>query len=680
MARSFTRYPHPWASRISGARARLIAAACRPAWLIVLAAGLVLGTPAGIARAALLWSQPMHIDEDGGLSLTAIACTNVTECVAVDTSGRVLTFNPAAPQEATPITLDPGGTLAGLACPSFTQCTTVDAYGRELTFNPGAPALASGTTVDPIPAGSTQTVSGVACPVTTQCTVVDATGQEVTFDPLLPHPTHSASLDLGTTGPVAIACASPFQCTAVDGSQQVTFDPRAPGHPRATTLDAGDDLIEVACPATGQCTAVDQNGAELTFNPRLPPASVKPVVVDSEFYNPLFGLACPSASQCTAVSGGGREITFNPQSPGQPAPAQIDLSPGGDSIGQLEGLLAVACPSLTTCTSVDGAGDEITFDPRAPGVPATVRIDSGNELLGVACPLRTECVAVDPDQQVTFDPLGARLPQPRRIFSDPGIAISGLACPTATRCTAVRGDQQLSFDPTGRASRPATIDRRADDGLSNVACPTARECVAIDAGGAEVSFNPATGRLLRSAKYLARGDFLVTLACASASQCTAVDDDGRMLTFVPRTGHVIATAIVDRGIALDETTGDSENELDGIACPSVRLCVAVDNLGNEVHFDPRSRRRATAATIDPGSALTAVACPSIHECVAVDLSGRALIGAPQSRFWAVELVPNAAPLSAITCPGPSECVAVDTAGDAFVGVRPFAAPAARARR
>jgi len=53
-------------------------------------------------------------------------------------------------------------------------------------------------------------------------------------------------------------------------------------------------------------------------------------------------VACLSALQCTAVDRVGHEVTFNPTVPGTPTPTTIDGS---------EYMLAVACPSVSQCTS-----------------------------------------------------------------------------------------------------------------------------------------------------------------------------------------------------------------------------------------------------------------------------------------------------------------------------------------
>lgn len=161
----------------------------------------------------------------------------------------------------------------------------------------------------------------------------------------------------------------------------------------------------------------------------------------------------------------------------------------------------------------------------------------------------------------------------------------------------------------------------------------------------------------------------MAVACPSTTRCTAVDNNGTMLTFQPRTGKRIARAKIDKPVGLDAPSGDSNDELDGIACPGTTFCVAVDTLGNVVTFNPGSRRTVTPNAIDTGHSLTGVACPSAARCVLVDSGGRVLAGNPRHGGWMVTALRGAAGLTAVACPSAGTCVAVDSAGDEFAGRR-----------
>lgn len=127
--------------------------------------------------------------------------------------------------------------------------------------------------------------------------------------------------------------------------------------------------------------------------------------------------------------------------------------------------------------------------------------------------------------------------------------------------------------------------------------------------------------------------------------------------------------------------------LDAIACPTTKLCVAVDHDGGIVtSTDPAAGGRAwRAADVDANNFLTAIACPSSTECVATDNTGAIVSSAdvpggfdtwtvaanadPSTTMYQSD---NAGPtlLRGIACPTTTECVAVDAAGNDIVSADP----------
>ena len=93
-------------------------------------------------------------------------------CVAVDTLGNAVTFNPRSRHAATPKAIDPGHALTAIACPSATECVAVDSAGRALQGAPGNHAW----TVEPLPDATA--LLGVACVSASECVAVDDAGQE----------------------------------------------------------------------------------------------------------------------------------------------------------------------------------------------------------------------------------------------------------------------------------------------------------------------------------------------------------------------------------------------------------------------------------------------------------------------------------------------------------------------
>jgi hypothetical protein len=365
----------------------------------------------------------------------------------------------------------------------------------------------------------------------------------------------------------------------------------------------------------------------------------------------LDAVACPSLTQCTVVDGGGgQEVTFDPAAPGTP-PTTTTL----DSAF----LSGVTCVSPSQCTAVDYfPGREVTFNPATGAVtsgPAT--IDPQGAPSAVACGSATQCAAVDySGREVTFDPTAPGTPVPTAL--DAGGFLDAVACPSATQCTAVdQVGQQVTFDPDAPGT-PAPTALDAGNSLSAVACPSSSQCTAVDSGGQEVTFVPGDPGAPTSTMIVG-GNTLTGVACPSASQCTAVNFSSA-LTFDPTApGTVTSTP------ALDPRGG----QLTGVACPSTSQCTAVDSSGSEVTFDPTapgSPPRTPVAVDLLGAA--AVACPSTSQCTSVDGRGNEVTFDPTAPG-----IPNPVSIdgnntfSAVACPSTSQCVAVDSSGHAVAG-------------
>ncbi len=114
--------------------------------------------------------------------------------------------------------------------------------------------------------------------------------------------------------------------------------------------------------------------------------------------------------------------------------------------------------------------------------------------------------------------------------------------------------------------------------------------------------------------------------------------------------------------------------LQGIACPSSGLCVAVDGHGNA----------ATTATPAAGGwslnhvapAFSRVVCSSATLCLG--LSGGSLVTStdPTSGSWSTPAALDSVALNDVACPSSTSCVAVDSAGNALTTDNPSGAAAA----
>ena len=270
------------------------------------------------------------------------------------------------------------------------------------------------------------------------------------------------------------------------------------------------------------------------------PASASTVQVASGTIN-LVAVACPSATTCEAVG-------YNVPTPttaydlvvtitnGVPSTPQAVSGPGPELLG----LDAVACPRATTCVAVGTeyfseqlvGGVVVTITNGIPGTPQVV--PGGSGLDAVACPSATTCEAlgVNGSYQEVVVPITNGTPgTPQAV---PGAELLyAVACPSATTCEAVghstSGQGVVVPITNGTLGTPQVVP--GTSGLGAVACPSATTCEAL--GGS------TSGQ-----------GVVVTITNGTPGTPQAVPEPGETL----------------------ESFGPT---LDGVACPSVTTCVAV---------------------------------------------------------------------------------------------------------
>ena len=123
------------------------------------------------------------------------------------------------------------------------------------------------------------------------------------------------------------------------------------------------------------------------------------------------------------------------------------------------------------------------------------------------------------------------------------------------------------------------------------------------------------------------------VSCPSTRLCVAIDASGAVLWSTNPTGPLGAWHLDDV---------DAGNDLTGISCPSTTLCVGVDAVGDVV------------SSIDPTGGDAAWSVASVDRNV----------GAPNTDTGGTTLT------RALSCPSTTLCVAVDAVGDAFVSTDP----------
>jgi hypothetical protein len=265
---------------------------------------------------------------------------------------------------------------------------------------------------------------------------------------------------------------------------------------------------------------------------------------------------------------------------------------------------------------------------------------------------------------------------------------NGVACASSSRCIGVgnvvsreNAGAAASLDPmSGGLSTGQSLRLIRSSGfLNGVSCPSASACLAVgenpnETRGIAVSLNPDTATVRSGQElHVISGIFISGVACASSKQCVAVGHDssgsGVTVALSPATGAIL------RGQRVQTIPGTGGVGLEGVACPSSNLCVAVgENSGRSagvaVPLNPANgaiRRGQSVRNVTHKGILFDVACPSTTVCLAVGW------GASKPSV-AVPIDPNtgavskgqsdrsisarAAMLTAVSCPSRSLCVAV----------------------
>ncbi|MGC8499394.1 MAG: hypothetical protein ACP5OV_07875 [Acidimicrobiales bacterium] len=341
-------------------------------------------------------------------------------------------------------------------------------------------------------------------------------------------------------------------------------------------------------------------------------------------------------------------------------------------------LSAIACPSATTCVAVgsgpfqgatavaSAAGGAWTWGPLTASSG-----DAGNffSWSGVACPSTTTCLAVGADNTngvVTTATLTGTTwawTPASEVPNDASGAgtLAAIACPSATTCLAVGGDgnslgtvEQASLTSAGWTWSPPTSLTAPSSGagtLAAIACPSATTCVAVGTDGSQGvatsatrdgstwTWSPEVRVDLGQASPGLGG--LNAIACPSATTCVAVGSDNSDAVTTTGTADASGWTWSPEAIVTPDASGGGE--LEGVACPSAQVCVAVGSTianGDVVSQQTGGVYSAEIATgsvaggtvtwspvsdiaPDPtgSDALAAVTCVSISSCLAVGAGG-----------------------------------------------------------
>jgi len=280
----------------------------------------------------------------------------------------------------------------------------------------------------------------------------------------------------------------------------------------------------------------------------------------------------------------------------------------------------------------------------------------------------------------------------------PLTAFNGVACASPNRCIGVGSVASRANSGAAAPLNPVSGDLstgqslqliRSSGLLNGVSCPSRSACLAVgenpnETRGIAVPLNPGTA-MVRSGQelHIISGIFMSGVACASSKQCLAVGHNssgsGVVVALSPATGAISS------GQRVQTIPGTGGVGLDGVACPSAILCVAVGensrrSAGVAVPLDPATgaiRRGRSIQNVTHKGILLDLACPSTTVCLAVgwgasqpsvavpiDPRSGALSKGQRDRYVSA----RAAMLTAVSCPSISLCLAVgNDTGDPSVG-------------
>ncbi len=356
----------------------------------------------------------------------------------------------------------------------------------------------------------------------------------------------------------AVVLVSPTAVKAAPSNWTVTPSP-SPGGP----------LNAVSCNTASQCVAVGNYGSDALIESWDGTAwSVVPSPDPSASSNQLHGVSCAGSTFCVAV---GDDIV------GSGVATLIEswdgtvwsVVPSPDPTSSVDILEAVSCVSAVDCMAVGTYQTGFVSDALTESwngsiwvvVPSPNPGSNTNGLGGVSCTGTTQCVAVG--SYYTAGSVGQALAEtwngtswsvtPTPTPGTSGISLSSVSCPSADYCQAVGYSTATSTEETAIESW---------DGSTWTVLP---------------SPNPGTST----------SSGLAGVSCAGPTACVAVGSyatpSGTTTTTTSPTTSVVSTAdtLIESwdGTAWSDASSPNpsatENQLNGVACPTSDGCTAV---------------------------------------------------------------------------------------------------------
>lgn len=535
-----------------------------------------------------IWSSPAPVPGESGL--TAVSCSTIADCTAVDSAGNAINYAAGNWGLAQPI--DPSGDLVSVACPSNSDiCTAVDAHNNAVTF-----------TTNPVPKGGSPTkidshgvLVAVSCSSDRFCLAVDNAGYEVVYQGRWASP---RKIDRG--GVTDVSCEpGPAVCVAVDNTGHVVaIDNGTPKKPQSVD-PSGLGLFGIGCTISPAkkllCAATDGKGEPVEL------IKDKWYIRPYHTYGGLNSVSCaPNALFCIAVGGGGGALEFN------------NYSWKPITVGQ--GVSWLSCVSKSFCAAVDYGGHAVFQLGGRWGTPQL--IDRGGALTSISCSSTRFCVAVDKSGRAVIGN-GKTWAPPKKIDGGGGGLNSVSCAPRSTVCFAVDTDNRVLLLNHGKWGKPHKIDKGGgvpQFGLNSVSCPTVKFCATVNQHDG-MEFNGKGWSKPHTIDPL--GGFLAAVSCSSSHFCMEVDFEGDDHTY-------------NNGVWSPPRGPNVGGEFNSVSCLSATFCIAV-GLHSALRYlgtlGAKGGKGAGSwtkpAAVDRAGVFSAVSCVSTSYCEAVDLNARA---------------------------------------------------------
>jgi hypothetical protein len=334
--------------------------------------------------------------------------------------------------------------------------------------------------------------------------------------------------------PTGISCPSTRLCAVAVGGYPVaghwgqsfiatTRDPGAK-HPvwTATRLNPAEPVMQITCTRSGVCEANDARFFFFSADAVAARPRWRLLQVPGYFSS----LSCPTARLCVASGERGGVIAVSTNPAGRhPRFRKLQIStaitrcPGSDCRTPVPATVVATCPTSSSCTAIDNAGNRFTTTkptgtarawhvvgryhrtPAAGAFPDLYLDCYGLFCPGIDCPSSAFCAGVSRQKFFTAtDPHAAwttvRLPAVQ-VPPDPTGSPGQLACASMAFCAVLNlsGDVSTSHDPRSASPRWSTSHLPfVENREASIACPSAGLCIAVAPGATPFGQQISIGR------------------------------------------------------------------------------------------------------------------------------------------------------------------------------------------